>query len=211
MAKAYSKAAKRRAKKQLPDLAPVERREKKSQGRARMQEIKQEREGEAMRTVLEARARHMGRSADKLSEMRTAALGEPAGRAIYKAHDGERAAELWRAYAGLTAAEAVYMRHYLGLRLHAKTAKVEYLIEIFETRPDDRPDLRDEEQKSRDASNNWARWRGYLMQLPRYHQQRIFDVAYGATEPMAEGKLTSYGRDFVESVERLAEAVADRE
>lgn len=85
MAKAYTRGAKRRVKKQaLPGLAPTKPR--KSRGRARMAEIKADPEAE--RTVLEARARQSGQFPKDLTEMRHTAYGEAAGCAIYAIHEG---------------------------------------------------------------------------------------------------------------------------
>lgn len=167
-------------------------------------------ERNAEKTVLKARARQAGKPDADLAEMRHPAYGEAAGRAIHAIHEGDTAKALWNAYAGYTAAEATYAKTHLGLRLHAKTAKVEYLIETFEARPDDKPDLRSEDEKSRDAANNWARWRGYLMQLPRHQQTAIADVAYGDVEPMDAGKVTAQGRRFVEAVRALADVLDKR-
>lgn len=255
--KTYSKGAKRRAKKAMPELASAPRR--KARGRQRMAEIKADPEAE--RTVLEARARQSGLGLDELLEwletkstrsakavklkqsgfsfaevgeelgvsgnraeqiveaahvmmetekvsiLRNPALGEAAGRAIHAIHGGEAAKRLWSAYTAFTASEATYAKHYLGLRLHANTAKLEMMVERIETRADDKPDLRTEEERSRDASNNWMRWRGMIMHLANPDQRVIFDVAYGRAEPMDAGKITTTGAYFVAAIERLADVV----
>ena len=200
----YSKGAKlknKKAKQALPGLAEVPK--KQPNGRTRRPDDYMS-DRNPQKVVMEARARHMG---GKKKDMDNPALSEDAGKAIYSVHGGDTAKTLWDAYSGLTKAEAVYFKHYIGQRLYAKTAKVEYLIEVFEARPDDRPDTRDEDTKSRDAANNWARWRGYIMHLPMYQQQLIFDVAYGRTELMLQGSDTAHGRRFVQAVEALAEVV----
>lgn len=201
--KTYSKGAKRRAKKAMPEIAATPRR--KSRGRQRMAEIKAD--PEAQRTVLEARARQSGKAPKELTEMRDPALGEGAGRAIHAIHRGEAAKRLWSVYTGFTAAEATYAKHYLGLRLHANTAKLEMMVERIETRADDKPDFRTEEERSRDASNNWMRWRGYIMHLANPDQRVIFDVAYGRAEPMDAGQITRTGLHFVSAMEQLADVV----
>lgn len=204
MTKAKTKAEKRRFKKLaqigLPELADAPRKLKR--GRARMDEIKSEPEAE--RTVLEARARQAGKQPKDLNEMRDPAYGEAAGVAILAIHGGDTAKRLWAAYRGFTAAEATYAKYYLGLSLHAQTAKLEMMPERLETRPDDRPDLRTEEERSRDASNNWMRWQGLIMHLPCHQQAAIYDVAYGRVEPMSQGKVTDHGRRFVVAMEAFA-------
>jgi|ETNmetMinimDraft_28_1059901.scaffolds.fasta_scaffold06245_4 hypothetical protein len=204
--KNYSKGAKLRAKKAMTPLAQLaETPKRKSRGSKRMQEIAKNPDAE--RTVLEARARHCGIVPADRTQMRDPALGEPAGRAIYAAHSGDHARRMWDTYASLTKAEAIYIKTNLGLSTHAKTAKVEYLIETFEARSDDNPDMRNEDERARDASNRWMRWRGYIGHLGAHEQGAIFDVAYGRIEPMDAGSLTSQGRRFVAAIERLADVV----
>lgn len=163
----------------------------------------------ADQVVLEARARQSGLTFKSLTEMREPALGEAAGRAIFHIHKRERARELWKAYTGLTGAEAAYAKTYLGMSLHAKTAELKYLVDQVEARADDRPDLRDEEERARDASNRWMSWRGMVMQLDRKDQVAIQDVSLGRVEPMDGGQVTAQGKRFVEALERLA-AVVER-
>ena len=207
--KNYSKGAKLRAKKvALPMTKLAETPKRKSRGSKRMQEIKQDPEAE--RTVLEARARHCGKSPADKADMRLPALGEAAGRAIYAVHDGDLAKRMWDVYSGLTRAEATYIKTNMGLGVHAKTAKVEYLTEIFEARSDDNPDMRDEEERARDASNKWMRWRGFIGHLGKHDQKSIFDVAYGRIEPMDAGSITTQGQRFVAAIKRLADVVNDR-
>lgn len=196
----------RRGKKKtpLPAVAPVPKKQPNGRKRRRASHIG---ERNPARVVLEARARHTGNTGKDIDAMRTQALGEPAGQAIYAAHSGDKAKRLWDAYAGYTAAEAVYAKTYLGMRLHAKTAKVEYMIETFEARADDRPDDRTEEERARDATNNWMRWRGHIMHLSRPMQKAIMDAAYGQGDLLRDTKLTAKGRRFVEAVEALADVV----
>jgi len=206
----YSKAARRRNKKAMPQLADVPRRERSGCFVERTRQIQDDPQG----TVLKARKRRMGHTGPA-RDMNIAALSEAAGMAIHAVHgdrkdkDGKPVAKtLWDAYRGLTAAEERYHKIVLGQRIHAKTAKIEMMPERFEARDDDNPDLRSEDEKHRDAVNNWMRWRGYVMHLPSYQQVRIFDVVYGRYDPMDGGKVTSNGRKFVEAVEALADVVA---
>lgn len=207
--KNYTKGAKLRAKKAMTPLAKLAGTPKrKSRGSKRMQEIKNNPEAE--RTVLDARARHCGIALTDRTQMRDPAFSEAAGRAIYSAHSGDKAKRMWDVYAGLTRSEAIYIKSNLGLSIHAKTAKVEYLIETFEARSDDNPDMRDEDERARDASNKWMRWRGFIGHLGADEQKAIFDVAYGRIEPMDAGSLTAQGNRFVAAIERLAEVVNER-
>jgi len=170
-----------------------------------MAEIKADPDAE--RTVLQARARQMGVEPKDMTDMRKEALGEPAGRAIYLMHSGDHAHRLWETYKGFTAAENQYARRYLGLSLHAKTAKIEMMPETFEARADDQPDLRSDEERDRHTVNRWMQWRGYIMRLPARQQTAIFDVAYGRAEPIDAGQLTPQGRRFVEAMGELAKVI----
>lgn len=188
------------------ELAPAPR--KKSRGRKRMAEIKREPvDRHPARAALEARARQMGHDPDKWQLMQFQALGEPAGQALFAAHTVEDAVGLWSVYAAYTNAEARFHRVCLGKSMAAKVAKVEFLPEVFEANPDDEPDLRDEDEKHRDAKNNWDRWLGYFNKLGLGERSIIQSVSRGWADPMIDGKLTEKGKEFVRAVESLSEAV----
>lgn len=217
MGRAYSKAAKLKAKKALKDefaLAETPRREKdgNTTRRKRTAELRQERD--PARTALQARARQMG--VKNWKALRAQALGEAAGQAIYLYVEeeitdaGKRAgiaADMWAAYAGLTNAEARYHRVCLGKSMAAKVAKVEYFPEVIEAKPDEQPDLRDDDEKHRDAKNAWDKWLGHLNELSLGDSSIIQSVSRGWTDPMIDGKLTLKGRLFAKAVERLSERV----
>ncbi|PIY28387.1 MAG: hypothetical protein COZ09_10070 [Comamonadaceae bacterium CG_4_10_14_3_um_filter_60_42] len=195
---------KKLAKLSLPDLAEVPKAKKR--GRARMEELNAE--PDAQMVVLTARARQSGISPKDIMETRDPAYGEAAGRAIYVTHKPEVAQRLWAVYRAFTASEAMYLRLCLGLRLHAATAKLEMMPgDDFQVRPDDKPDLRTEDEKASDASNAWARWRGYFTSMADYHQDAISDVSYGRVDAMDGGRLTDHGRRFVVAMERFADVV----
>lgn len=201
MGKAYSKAAKLKLKRAMPKLEDVPR--KQPNGRKRRQRG-QVAESDPQKTVLDARARHMGLKRTDARELKAEALSEPAGQAIYATLTGEPAEKAWQAYAGFTASEARYHVRYTGLRLYAKTAKIEMAPERFESREDDYVDLRSDEEKDRKAANDWMSWRGQIMKLSSADQQAIFDVAYGRVTPMDGGKLTQHGKRFAEAAERFS-------
>lgn len=186
----------------LPGLAPTPR--PKKRGKARMAEISQERDPQ--RTVLSARARMMGQedTVQNRQNMRSQALGEAAGRAIYLACDEEEAAKLWSIYAAFTAIEARYAKVVLCKSLHAKGTRIEMMPERFETRADDKPDLRSEDERHRDAVNDWMRWRGYIGQLRSDQQFALFEVVRGRVEPVVETELTRAGGRFVFSLKVLS-------
>lgn len=186
------------------DLAPAPR--KKARGRKRMEQIKTTGRN-PHRTALEVRARQMGHDPDKWQMMQFQALGEPAGRALFAAHTVEDAVGLWSVYAGLTNAERRYHSVCLGKSMSAKVAKVEFLPEVFEVDPDEQPDLRDEDERHRDAVNAWDKWHGWFKQLNLGQRSIIQSVSRGWADPMIDGKLTEKGKEFVKAVEVLSEVV----
>ena len=173
-----------------------------------MAELRQEQSARnPHRPALEVRARQMGHDPDKWQMMQFQALGEPAGQALFAAHTVEDAVGLWSVYAGLTNAEARYHRVVLGKSMAAKVAKVEFVPETFEASPDDEPDLRDEDERHRDAVNVWDRWLTWFNQLSLGERSIIQSVSRGWAVPMIDGKLTEKGKLFVKAVERLSDVV----
>ncbi len=190
----------RKEKQEMPKLAPAPRR--KARGKRRMQQI----DKEAQNVVLEARARRMGRDgADEAvrSEMRTAALGEAAGRVIHVLRP-DRASDLWATYKAITGAEETYLKRRLQMRVHPKVAKIEMVPEQVESRADHKPDLRSEEDKHRDAVNRWQEWVGELRALDLGQQAALWAVIRGWAEPLdPDGKATPAGERFVDALEML--------
>lgn len=201
----YSKAAKRRAKKELggglPKLAETPR--PKKRGKARMKEI----HDEAQMDTLKARAHQVG--SKDIDAMREQMLGEPAGQAIWLQARPDRRNALWDTYAALTAAETRYCKVALGRSLHAKIAKLEMLPEPMTTDADaPAPDLRSEDDRHRAAVTVWMRWQGYLGRLDRADHTAIMAVVRGRVDPVANGKATPAGKIFVVAMDKLAERVA---
>ena len=188
------------------DLAPTPR--KKTRGRQRMEEIQHEKLGRnPHRKALEVRARQMGHDPGKWQMMQFQALGEPAGRALFAAHTVEDAVGLWSVYAGLTNAERRYYSARLGKAMSAKVPKVEFFSEVFEVDLGEQPDLRDEEERHRDAVNAWDKWHGWFNQLSLGQRSIIQSVSRGWADPMIDGVLTEKGKEFVKAVEALSEVV----
>ncbi|AHD02940.1 hypothetical protein [Leisingera methylohalidivorans] len=202
-----ARARKLEARRALPGLAPVPRRERDGNSTRSKRTAEVKAEAAADVAGLKVRARQMGADPNDLPAMRAQALGEAAGQAIYMRHSGAEAAKLWDIYAGLTAAEARYAKIVLGVPIHARVAKVEFLPERLETCADDDLDLRSEEEKHRDAVNAWMRWRGYVQNLSAHHQSAIFAVVRGRKDPVREAALTPAGKRFLDALKLLAEVV----
>ncbi|MEC8039566.1 MAG: hypothetical protein VX181_02470 [Pseudomonadota bacterium] len=192
----------------VASLAPVPRREVDGNATRAKRTVTAKQERAPDKVALQARARMMSAGERPLEVMRTQALGEPAGQAIYLTYgksDPELAAELWQIYATFTGCEARYARVVLGKSLHATPRKVEMLPESFEAREDDQPDLRSEDEKHRDAVNAWMHWRGLIGQLHAVHQRDLFDVVRGRREAVAGGKVSRAGERLLVALELLRE------
>lgn len=150
----------------------------------------------------------MGKDITAYDSMRHQALGEPAGQAIFTILSDQEAADIWRVYADFTNAETRYHKVVLGKSMHAKTAKIEFLPERLETSADDEgPDLRDDDERIRSATNAWMKWQGYFGHLKAVDRSAILSVARGRAHPMKDGQITASGRVLVLALQNLVKAV----
>lgn len=209
-----SKAERRRQKKlALPSIEPAPR--KKARGKLRMSELAQlKNDPEAMHTVLDARARQMGKTAEKPAdaaalrdEMRSPAYSGEAERAISSIHGGEARTRALEAHKGLISAYERYCAVF-GKSPYPKCATIETAPERFETRADDRPDFRSEEERERDAKNRWQIWVTQVNLLSKADSRAIWDhVSRGSILRTPEG-VTAKGRAFAQAVLNLADVGA---
>ena len=205
---AYSKAAKRRAKRDFPALAAIRKREKNGRHQ-RETTTKEGIERDPDATALKARARHMGKTDADFRDMRAQTLGEAAGMALSLSLPPDTAKQLHAHYTALTAARARYHRT-LGVSEHPKTAKIEMEPERIETRADDKSDMRTEEQRDRDAKAAWARWCGFLGELTIAQSGAITSAGMGWVTLVDAGSVTPAGQRFVAAMVALGDAVNAR-
>ncbi len=156
-------------------------------------------EAENKQTNLEARARQMGLPARDADKMRDQMLGEGAGQALYLLCKPDHAKRLWDHYTALTAAEARYHRS-LGKSIHAKTAKIEAMREVFEVSAESTVDLRSEEDRDRDAVRRWMHWQGNIMRIHGHLQAAIYNAYRQHATLVDAGVATKAGREFVEAM-----------
>lgn len=140
-----------------------------------------------------------------LADARSAAW-EGAGLALVAAglpERGKREAAVWGAFLG---ARVAYARHVLdsprsgGVWLPAITP------EVVETRPDDRPDLRSQDEKSRDAANAWAYWAGVSARLIPSHRTALTAALYAPAILLRDGGgITKAGMIFAAAMVALAD------
>ncbi|RAP39671.1 hypothetical protein BYZ73_19315 [Rhodovulum viride] len=193
----------------LPGLAPVTRREK--DGRVR-RSTKPGYERTEADVALRARCRQMGwpTRPEDMAKARAQSLECDAGRVLHLLCAPDEVGRLWGTFAGLCRAEASYARHYLGIRLHAKTARIEMMQERFEISGDDDLDLRSDEEKARTAVNRWMEWRGHIGHLDRWQEASIWGAVREQTALIRDGAATAEGRIYVRALTKLADVVERR-
>ena len=196
---AYSRAAKRRQKRS---------------GKRAMQKNWQETEQVNMatieidnptETVREARRRHMPRA--NRSTLLDPIMCEQAGQAITLAAEGDEAAKLWEVFTAYDRAHGTYSRLVLGRSRFPSISKMEFMPERLETRADDRPDLRTEDERVRDARNAMAAWDAHMAKLRPWERNIIAGVVRQAETLHDLGVLTAAGRSFVAAVRQLRDVV----
>lgn len=148
--------------------------------------------------ALDARCRHNGLKPDA-DNRRLVSAPAYEGHAtlaitLSRANDTDRLLSLWTR---IDADHAAYFRHVIGRTRFPNVAKLEMLPEVLEARPDDRPDLRDEEQKAKDAKASRARWFAIFRQLTGHERIMLDDGIWGVREFVRGGQLTTAGMAFV--------------
>lgn len=130
---------------------------------------------------------------------------EQAGLAIHLgARDEDERGKLWAIFTRYDGADETYFRRIIGRPRFANVTKMEYLPETFETRPDDRPDARSDDEKDRDAVNGWMRWQGKLGCLDRSESWIITKAARQTCPALVTGgRLTTTGAAFVAAMRML--------
>lgn len=194
--KAYTRGAKRRAKKGVAAMYSEFKEE------AVVQVVERD---DPQRTVREARARQTGkREKDVLLPM----LCFDAGRAIDAgARNREEADAMWKTFSEFHAAHKNSVYHTTGKPMFPAVSKMEFLPERFEVRHDFAPvDLRTEDERHRDAMNAWATWRHRLGSLTPRERYSI-DCASRQMDTLYDGGITVHGKTFVAAMRVLCEVV----
>lgn len=179
MAANYTKGAKRRAKKARKELdglglAPTPKREKSG---CFVERTRQQAD-EPQKTALQARVRQFGGEDTKKAR---AALsddfcGSQIGLVMKATCSDAVAARLWQTFRAWCMAEDQYRRRYLGQTEHAKGAAIAMVPDRMETDTGHTVDLRDRDQRDRDAVNSWMKWQGHLGRLSKQHHRALHDA-----------------------------------
>ena len=160
--------------------------------------------------VKEARARIM--RLDPTDAMLTEMLVSEPGQAIYAgAKNLDEAKKLWAVFCAFDAVDDAYSRRVIGRPRFANVSRLEMMPERFETRADDRPDTRTEDEKVRDAKNAKARWEAYMADIGPYFRHCVIAASRQTHEMfLIEGKLTLAGDYFVRAMRTLRECYERR-
>lgn len=136
---------------------------------------------------------------------------EQAGVAIrLGASDRAEADKLWSLFKAADASDEAYARRFVGIRRFPNVGKLEYLPESFETRVDDKPDHRTQEEKDRDAVTTWMRWQGHFGRIGRDHHSAIVDAMRHRARLTHAGRLTRTGAAFISAMRALDAATQKR-
>ena len=112
---------------------------------------------EVREVVRAARARHLAMQASAM--MDEPMLGDEAGRAIFiGSADEHKATRLYDTFKAIDASDDAFSRRVLNRSRFANVSKLELMPERMETRPDDRIDIRTEDEKAADAKRSWVGW-----------------------------------------------------
>lgn len=188
---------------QLPELAPIERNE---QPRHKGRFIRSEEDPQ--KTARTARLRQLpgGDTGKHKDDALAPLLGCPMGFVILTERRRDVASALWDVWQAYCAAERTYRLRILGLSGEPKGASLEMTPETISTNPDEKPDLRSEDEKDRDASNNWMRWQGYLGCIPKEQASLLRRAEKGTCRPLWQDCApTQTGMAALAALEALAE------
>lgn len=161
------------------------------------------------KTALQARCRQFGR--EDTRDARKAVSGPHSGFQIgmvleYLAAK-DQIAPLWQTFQAWCMAEATYRHRYLGRAETPQGPALKFMREVMEADQSATVDLRDSEQKDRDAVNNWMRWQGYLGHLTRDHQIAMHDARLERVELWCDCRPTKRGAISLAALAKLHEVV----
>jgi len=205
MTKAYSKAAKRRAKAEMPVLAASPKRGKDKCFIERTRQQPQDKTPD--KAALEARCKMQGirADADNRTAMRAPYAGSDQGRCIAHGKTHDQAMRVWQVWQGYGQANLTYQSRYIGQSENPKGATLAMAPDRMETDQSHSVDLRDQDERDRDAVSNYMRWEGLMMKIDRKHM-----AAIKAARTVPEGVLwsdtapTLAGYRFAEAIQALA-------
>ena len=97
------------------------------------------------------------------------------------------------------------MRHVVCKPRFPNVSKMEFLPERLEARPDDRPDLRTDDEKVRDARNSRRERQEHMKELRTWERMAINRAVRRMDDLHIGGDLTKRGIMFLAAIRSLAE------
>lgn len=202
----------RAAFKAAVQLAPIKRPEAQSRdGNGRFSRPKED----PMRTALNSRCLRFGLSpnAENREICRSPWMCCDIGFVIEARTSGRdhmhRKSRLWDVFARWCRAEATYRARYLGQVEAPASAALQMVPDAVETDPSATVDTRDQDQRDRDAVNNWMRWQGFLGRLSADARTLLQCARRGDGPPLwRDGQPTDAGLRALVALVELSE-VAD--
>jgi len=207
MGKAYTKGAKRRAKK-LAGVADIAETPKREANGCFANRIRQQTD-DPQKTALQARVRQSGGEDTKEGRSAVSAphMGCQMGLVMDHAIAGDVKRDtitaLWRTFSDWRMVEASFKWRYLGQSEYAKTASIQMMPERFEADASHTVDLRSEEEKDQAAISVWKHWQGLLGHLDRNMLAVLNDARLDRATLFRGGKPTRRGIYALESLKAL--------
>ena len=193
-----------RAMAELAELAPTPKRQPNGQHRTRRDAPRDPR-----RVALGARCLMFGVPDTKTN--RDALSGQHSGSQLGWVMQAicpmDQIPRLWGVWQGFQSAERTYRLRYIGQTGTPQGAAIAMVPDRMETDQSMSVDLRDADQRDREAVSNYMRWRGYIGHLTapeQGHLHRLFDGCGAAI--WADGP-TRVGLATLDALKRLADVV----
>ena len=199
--------SKRKQASGLPELAATPKRQPNGQRRNRADNPTDPR-----KTALQARCRQFGSKDTKQGRLAMSGQhsGSQIGMVMQASLPDKKIGPLWQTFQAWCTAEATYRRRYLGQSEHASAPAMAMTPEPMETDTSHSVDLRDADQKDRDAVNNWMRWQGYLGHLSSADQTALHDARLERVALWQDQKATARGLASLAALGKLHIVVSGR-
>lgn len=198
MTVAYTKGAKRRAKKAGKGVHDLYR-----QFEREAVAVPPEPEEDPLKAPMQARARRLGvkPSHDVLAPY----LETEAGKALHIAvKDEDERRALLQVFLDYDRAVTLFSRRCLSRHRFPAVSKMEFMPERLETSADDAPiDTRSDDERADAARKAMKEWDALLAQLHIWQSNIIKSVSYRQETLVEEGELTGAGRSFVAAIKKL--------
>jgi hypothetical protein len=200
MGQAYTKGAKKRAKKaakQVKDLYADFEREASQILCHEPQEAPQE---------AQKRARAIALGVDPTDEVLDAYLETEAGKALFVAVENtDERKGLVQTFQDYDKAHRLFMSRCVGQRMFPAVSKMEFMPERLEADASDVVDLRTPEEKADSARQRMREYDEMFRQMHSWQANIIKSVSYRQETLVVEGEITAAGRSFVAAIRALHE------